>query len=60
MIRKCGLVGGRISLGVSLEVSKAHARSSLPVCLPVDRDVPLGYCSSAMRAATTLAAMIMD
>jgi hypothetical protein len=26
---RCGLVGGSVSLGVGLEVSKAHARPSL-------------------------------
>lgn len=32
--RKCGLVGGDMSLGVGFEVSKVHARPSLMVCFP--------------------------
>lgn len=29
MIRRCGLVGGRVSLGVIFEVPKVHAKSSI-------------------------------
>ena len=44
-IRRCGLIGGIVALGVgvgwrwSFEVSKAHARPSLSHLLPLDQDV---------------------
>jgi hypothetical protein len=41
-IRRCGLVGGGVSLGVELEVSKVHVHPSVSLCLlPVEQDVAL-------------------
>lgn len=61
-IRRDGLVGGGMTLGVSFEVSKDHARlsfsssptlpplpSSLPP-LPVDQDITLNHISRTMTA----------
>lgn len=43
-IKKCGLVGGSLSLGVGFKVSKAHSRPSSSLflyLLPMDQDVKL-------------------
>ena len=48
-IKRCGLVGGSLSLWVSFEVSNASARPEC-VSLPADEDVALGYCSGTMPA----------
>ena len=50
--RRCGLVGGSVSLGMDFEVSKAYARPSL--CLSPDQDVALGYYSSTCLHTTML------
>ena len=47
-IRRCGLVGGTMTLGVGFELSKAYARPSGSVfLLPVDSDVDLTTASPA-------------
>lgn len=49
-IRKCGLVGGSVSLGVGFEVSQAPDRLSVfPLPLLVDEDVAHSYFSSTMH-----------
>ena len=42
-IRRCGLVGGSVSLGVGFEISKAHAKPR--VSLLMDLSVALSYSS---------------
>lgn len=55
--RRCDLVGGRVSLGISFEISKAYARPRLS--LPRDQGVTLSYCSSACLNATILPVVMM-
>ena len=58
-IKRCGCVGGSVSLGVGLKVSKAHAKPS--VALSTGQDIVLSCCSSAsLHAATLPTMMIMD
>jgi hypothetical protein len=59
-IRRCGLFGGNVSLGVSIEVSKAHAK--LRVFLSAfELGCSSQSCSSAcLQAAMLPAVMIMD
>jgi hypothetical protein len=52
-IRRCGLVGGSLSLKVSFEVtfkSPLRAQSLIVCLLSVDQDVSLYYCFSARPA----------
>lgn len=58
MIRRCGLAGGSVSLGVSFGVPKAQARPSLSFRLWIRMSFSLSYCSSTMSAAL-LPAMMM-
>lgn len=46
-ISRHGLAGGGVSLGVSFEISRAHARPSLVCLLLVDQMGALGYFSSS-------------
>lgn len=60
---RCGLVGGNISLGVGLEVSKAHARpkfSLLLSLLPMDQSVKFSAPGPGLWATTLHVTMIMD
>lgn len=56
-IRRYGLVGVSVSLGLYFLVSKAHARSS-PLSLPVDKDMTLIYCPSVCLHANMLPIMM--
>jgi hypothetical protein len=51
-IRRCGLVGGSVSLRVGFEVSEAQAKPK--ETLPVEQDVALNYFSSTMSATMFL------
>jgi hypothetical protein len=68
-IRKCGLVGGSVSLGEGFKVSKAYEKPrvclsvsvSVSLSLPMDQDIVLRYCSSICLHATMFPdMMIMD
>ena len=59
MIKRCDLVGGSVSLGVGLEVSKASVKPI--VSLPLDQDVALSYHLSVCLQAAMLPPMsVMD
>jgi hypothetical protein len=59
-IRRCGLVGRNVSLGMGFELSKAHAKPRVSLSV-MDQKVALSYCPSAcLQAAMLPATMIMD
>jgi hypothetical protein len=42
--RRCGLIDGDVSLGVSFEISKAHTRLSLSLSLSLSFSLYLSAC----------------
>lgn len=56
----CGLVGGTVSLGVGLEVSKAHAQPGGCLSPVADWNVALSFCSWAIPADMFPTLMITD
>ena len=50
-IRRCGLVGGNVSLGVGSEVSDAPARPNVAVCCCASGGRTLSYLSYTMSAS---------
>jgi hypothetical protein len=53
MIKRCGLVGGSVSLGMDFEVSKAPARFSVSLAAACGSGCKaLSYCSNAMPVYT--------
>lgn len=49
-IRKCGNVGRSVSLGVGLELSKAHTKTRVSLSQPGEHDVDLSYFSGTIAA----------
>ena len=61
-IRRCGLVGGSVSLGgrgVGFEVSEAYCQPRVFLFQSMDHDIVLSYCSSLCLPAAMLPAMII-
>ena len=56
-IRRCGLVGRNVSLGVGFEVSKVTAKPS--VSWLIDQDLSLSSCSISCLCAAMLWVMII-
>ena len=53
-IKRGGLVGGSVSLGMDFEISKAHTKTRVSLSLPTDQGVVFSYCFNIYLYATML------